>query len=71
MEVKDGATYLSNFISFEIWLFLVGLTSIVLYSILTRKINTRKLLFEKNQTSTYSWQRVQVLVATIAIPSKL
>ncbi len=66
MEAKDGFDYLSNFISSEIWFFLVGLATIVFYLILTRKINTRKLLFEKNQSRTYSWQRVQLLVITLA-----
>lgn len=58
-------TYLANFISFEIWLFIVGLASTVFYLILTGKINTRGLLYEKNQSHTYSWQRVQLLVLTL------
>lgn len=65
MEAKDGFTYLGNFISFEIWLFLVCLSSIVFYLILTMRINPKKLLFDKNQTGTYSWERVQLLVITL------
>ena len=52
-------------IQFEIWLFLVGLMSVVFYFILTRKVNTRGLLFENNKNRTYSWERVQVLILTL------
>lgn len=65
MEVKSGFTYLSNFISLEIWLFLVSLASIVFYLILTGKINIKGLLLEKSQSPTYSWQKVQLLVITL------
>lgn len=58
-------THLANFISFEIWFFLVGLSSIVFFSILAGRINTRKLLVEKNQSCIPSWQKTQLLVATI------
>lgn len=65
MELKDGFTYLSKFISFEIWFFLISLSSIVFYLILTGRINTKKLLLEKNKSFTYSWQKVQLLVITL------
>lgn len=55
---------LGQLIQIEIGGFLVGLSSIVFYLILTGKINTKNLLSEQSQT--YSLPRLQLLIFTLA-----
>ena len=49
----------------EVWLFIVGLLLVVGYQMLTGKINTRGLLYDKG-TGNLSASRVQLLVFTLA-----
>lgn len=53
------------FLCFEIWFLLIGLMLIVIYQILTGKINTKRMLFEKNGSCSYSPGRVQLLLLTL------
>jgi hypothetical protein len=56
---------LNTLIAWEIWLFLVTLASVIFYLLLTRKINTHRLLYEKNQKYNYNWTGVQLLLASV------
>ena len=57
---------LSSFISLEIFLILMGIMLVVIYKILTGKINTNGLLFDKNNTENQqiSPGRIQLLLFT-------
>ncbi len=61
MEIQIGFNFLSKFIQLEVWLFLVGLISSVFLFIITKKINTRGLLFEADNR-TYSPEKLQLLI---------
>ncbi len=65
MEIQAGFNFLSKLVLFEIWLFLIGLMSSVLFLILKKKINTRGLLFEKAGARTYSPERLQILILSL------
>jgi hypothetical protein len=54
------------FIRFVVWILLGGFASIVAYQILTRRINTKKLLWGKDGSNGYSPGRVQLLLSTLA-----
>jgi hypothetical protein len=57
---------LTRVIHFELLGFLFGLAAVVVYQILTRRINTTGLLTSKDGTENTSPERVQLLLATIA-----
>ena len=56
---------LSTCLKLEVWFLLAGLALIVVYQILTGKINTDKMLFDKSPDGGFSPGRVQLLVLTI------
>ncbi|MBI1920130.1 MAG: hypothetical protein HYS23_03510 [Geobacter sp.] len=56
---------MSKFIITETWIFLIGLAIIVVYQLLTGKINMTCLLYEKNTAVKYSPGRVQLLAVVI------
>jgi hypothetical protein len=58
---------LTKLVYVEVWLFLVGLASIVFYFILVKKINIRGLLTEDQQSSSLSWQKCQLLISTLLV----
>ncbi len=53
-------------VQLEIWFWLGGLLAIVLFQMLTRRINLRRLLAAKGQDNPISPERVQLLVFTLA-----
>ncbi len=55
-----------HFVIFEIWFFLIGMALIVVWQLLTGRINLTGLLYEESATGTYSPARVQLLVTTVA-----
>ena len=57
---------LSTVLSYEVWFFVAGLGLIVVYQILTGKINVKGLLYEKGGDGGFSLGRLQLLVFTIA-----
>ncbi len=57
--------YLIIFIRYEIWVFLLGMVSAVVYQILTGKIKINGLFVEKNGSNKYSTVRVQLLFFTL------
>lgn len=57
---------LGTFLQFELLLLLVGLALVVAYQILTGRINTKRMLFEKKGINQYSSARVQLLLFTLA-----
>lgn len=65
MNINSAFSYLSAFIKFEVWLFLVGLSSLIFYLILKGKINLRGLFREKDKNKTHRWERSQLLILTI------
>jgi hypothetical protein len=54
-------------LEFEILFFVYGLAAIVLWKLLSAKINMRGLLKDKSQPSRISPERVQLLISTIVI----
>jgi hypothetical protein len=55
----------ATLLQWELSLLLVGLGVIVFYQMLTGRINTRGLLWEKDGAANYSWGRVQLLFFTL------
>jgi hypothetical protein len=58
---------LSTFLRYELWILLVGLLLIVGYQLLTGRINTEGLLYEKGEKSQFSPGRLQLLIFTIGV----
>ena len=58
---------LTRLVYVEVWLFLVGLASMVFYFILVKKINIRGLLTEGKPTPSLSWQKCQLLISTLLV----
>jgi hypothetical protein len=58
---------LSTFLRYESWFLIVGLLLIVAYQLLTGRINTDGLLYEKGEKSQFSPGRLQLLVMTVGI----
>ena len=56
---------LSAFVRFEIGFWLISLASIVVYQMLTGRINTRRMLSEKDQAHRFSPGRLQLLVLVL------
>ena len=56
----------TNLISWEVLLFLLALFGIVAVQLLTGQIETKKLLAKKEGDGSFSPERVQLLLATIA-----
>ena len=56
---------ISTLIRWEMWFLLGSLALIIAGQILTGKINTRRMLFEKNGGQNYSPLRVQLLLLTL------
>ncbi len=57
---------LAAFVRLEISFWLIGLVSIVVYQMLTGRINTRRMLHEKDEAHRYSPGRLQLLVLVLA-----
>ena len=57
---------LSTFICIEIWIFLIGMLSIVGYKLVTGEINTKKLLFD-NVRNVFTPGRLQLLIVTMFV----
>ncbi len=57
--------YVTIFIRYEIWVFLLGMASAVVYKILTGKIKIDGLFVEKGGGNKYSTVRVQLLFFTL------
>lgn len=57
---------LSTFLKYEVWFFVVGLALIVVFQILTGKINVKGLLHETSSDHDFSPGRLQLLVITVA-----
>ncbi|WP_073074513.1 hypothetical protein [Phormidesmis priestleyi] len=66
MNIEDGFSSLSAIMQFEVWFLLVSLASLIFYLILTGKINTKGLFLEGNRSQTYSWEKAQVIILTLA-----
>lgn len=61
---------MAKILEIEVWGFLGLLGAIVAYQLLTRKINLRGLLLRKNGSDSPSPERVQLLLATLAMSGK-
>ncbi|BAY07704.1 hypothetical protein NIES2098_08250 [Calothrix sp. NIES-2098] len=65
MEIQWGFNVLSKFIQIEIWLFLVGLISSIIFLIFKKKINLKNLLYDKTDDRKYSQERLQLLLFSL------
>jgi len=54
-------------LDFEVFVFVYGLAGIVVWKLLSAKINMRGLLKDKSQPSRVSPERVQLLISAIAV----
>jgi len=61
---------MTTILEIEVWCFLSLLGAIVAYRLLTRQINLRGLLLRKNGSGLLSPERVQLLIATLAVSGK-
>jgi hypothetical protein len=61
---------MTSILEIEVWGFLGLLAAVVAYRLLTRQINLRGLLQRKNGSDVLSPERVQLLIATLAVSGK-
>lgn|SRR5574337_1358194 len=65
MDLEKNRIIISAIVRYEVWFFLFGLMSAVVYKILIGKIKIKGLLVEKNGSNNFSQIRVQLLIFTL------
>jgi hypothetical protein len=60
-------SFVAEFMIFEIWFILIGMAIIVIFQLITGRINLKGLLCEKNMANKFSPVRVQLLLVLVAV----
>ncbi len=60
-------SFVAEFMIFEIWFILIGMAIIVIFQLITGRINLKGLLCEKNMANKFSPVRVQLLLVFVAV----